>query len=125
MRPLMTASFLAVVSVTLVGNRERRHGEPRNQNDRGGNARKLSLQAHVISLSQEARIAKQFSLIERATDPAISRHAIAALASVASGQRGHSIGARAGHSPQPGSSARAALASVASGQRGHSIGARA
>ena len=34
----------------------------------------------------------------------------AALASEASGQRGHSIGARAGHSPEPGSSARAALA---------------
>ena len=30
-----------------------------------------------------------------------------ALASEASGQRGHSIGARAGHSPEPGSSARA------------------
>jgi tripartite-type tricarboxylate transporter receptor subunit TctC len=34
----------------------------------------------------------------------------AALASEASGQRGHSIGARAGHSPEPGSSARATLA---------------
>src|SRR5712691_5538319 len=34
----------------------------------------------------------------------------AALASEASGQRGHSISARAGHSPEPGSSARAALA---------------
>jgi tripartite-type tricarboxylate transporter receptor subunit TctC len=34
----------------------------------------------------------------------------AALASEASGQRSHSIGARAGHSPEPGSSARAALA---------------
>src|SRR5712692_7891303 len=33
----------------------------------------------------------------------------AALASEASGQRGHSISARAGHSPEPGSSARAAL----------------
>jgi error-prone DNA polymerase len=33
--------------------------------------------------------------------------------------------ARAGHSPEPGSSARAALASEASGQRGHSISARA
>src|SRR5712692_4038385 len=49
----------------------------------------------------------------------------AALASEASGQRGHSISARAGHSPEPGSSARAALASEASGQRGHSISARA
>jgi acyl-CoA synthetase (AMP-forming)/AMP-acid ligase II len=44
----------------------------------------------------------------------------AVLASEASGQRGHSIGARAGHLPEPGSSARAVLASVASGQRGHS-----
>jgi hypothetical protein len=49
----------------------------------------------------------------------------AALASEASGQRGHSISARAGHSPEEGSSARAALASEASGQRGHSISARA
>jgi hypothetical protein len=35
------------------------------------------------------------------------------------------ISARAGHSPEPGSSARAALASEASGQRGHFISARA
>jgi DNA polymerase III alpha subunit len=42
-----------------------------------------------------------------------------------SGQRGHSISARAGHSPEPGSSARAALASEASGQRGYSMSARA
>jgi error-prone DNA polymerase len=49
----------------------------------------------------------------------------AALASEASDQRGHSISARAGHSPEPGSSARAAaLASEASGQRGHSISTR-
>jgi DNA polymerase III alpha subunit len=48
----------------------------------------------------------------------------AALASEASGQRGDSISARAGHSPEPGSSARAALASEASGQRGDSISAR-
>jgi DNA polymerase III alpha subunit len=47
----------------------------------------------------------------------------AALASEASGQRGNSISARAGHSPEPGSSARA-LASEASGQRGNSINAR-
>jgi error-prone DNA polymerase len=49
----------------------------------------------------------------------------AALASEASGQRGDSISARAGHSPEPGSSARAALAREASGQRGNSISARA
>jgi hypothetical protein len=49
----------------------------------------------------------------------------AALASEASGQRGHSISARAGHSPEEGASARAALASEASSQRGHSISARA
>jgi hypothetical protein len=48
---------------------------------------------------------------------------IAALANEVSGQRGHSIGARAGHSPEVGSSARAALANEVSGQRGHSIGA--
>jgi DNA-binding transcriptional LysR family regulator len=38
------------------------------------------------------------------------RSALAALASEASGQRGHSISARAGHSPEAGSSARAAPA---------------
>jgi len=48
----------------------------------------------------------------------------AALASEASGQRSHFVSARAGHSPEPGSSARAALASEASGQRGHSISGR-
>jgi DNA polymerase III alpha subunit len=47
----------------------------------------------------------------------------ASLASKTSGQRGNSISARAGHSPEPGSSARA-LASEASGQRGNSINAR-
>ena len=45
---------------------------------------------------------------------------LAALASEASGQRGNSISARAGYSPEPDSSARAALASEASGQRGDS-----
>jgi hypothetical protein len=50
----------------------------------------------------------------------------AALASEASDQRGNSISARAGYSPEPGSSARApALASEASDQRGNSISARA
>src|SRR5215472_12940314 len=43
----------------------------------------------------------------------------AALASEASGQRGHFTSARAGHSPEPGSSARAA--SEASGQRGDAL----
>ncbi len=51
--------------------------------------------------------------------------AFAALASEASGQRGYLINARAGHSPETGSSARAALASEASGQRGYLINARA
>jgi 2-methylcitrate dehydratase PrpD len=51
--------------------------------------------------------------------------AFAALASEASGQRGYLINARAGHSPEPGSSARTALASEASGQRGYLINARA
>ena len=51
--------------------------------------------------------------------------AAAALASEASGQRGNAINARAGHSPDEGSSARAALASEASGQRGNAINARA
>jgi LysR family nitrogen assimilation transcriptional regulator len=43
----------------------------------------------------------------------------AALASEASGQRGHSMSARAGHSPEPGSSARTALAGplVSNGRR--------
>ena len=56
---------------------------------------------------------------------AAGRARAAALASEASGQRGHFRGACAGHSPEPGSSARAALASEASGQRGHLISARA
>src|SRR5215831_16759321 len=42
--------------------------------------------------------------------PEAGSSARAALASKASGQRGHSISARAGHSPEAGSSARAALA---------------
>jgi hypothetical protein len=46
----------------------------------------------------------------------------AALASEASGQRGHSIVRAPDTRPEPGSSARAALASEASGQRGHSSG---
>ena len=45
---------------------------------------------------------------------------LAALASEASGQRGNSINARAGYSPEPNSSARTMLASEASGQRGDS-----
>jgi probable rRNA maturation factor len=49
-----------------------------------------------------------------------AKEARAALASEASGQRGNSKSARAGHSPEAGSSARAALASEASGQRGNS-----
>jgi hypothetical protein len=58
------------------------------------------------------------------TDLLVTFLATAALASEASGQRGNSISARAGHSPEPGSSARAAaLASEASGQRGNSISA--
>jgi demethylmenaquinone methyltransferase/2-methoxy-6-polyprenyl-1,4-benzoquinol methylase len=43
---------------------------------------------------------------------------LAALVSEANGQRGHSISARAGHSPEAGSSALAALVSEANGQRG-------
>jgi Large ribosomal RNA subunit accumulation protein YceD len=46
---------------------------------------------------------------------------LAALASEASGQRGHSIVRAPDTRPDPSSSARAALASEASGQRGHSI----
>jgi ABC-type nitrate/sulfonate/bicarbonate transport system substrate-binding protein len=46
--------------------------------------------------------------------------AAAALASEASGQRGHSQVRAPDTRPEPGSSARAALASEASGQRGHS-----
>jgi hypothetical protein len=50
------------MSVTFMGPRQRRHGERRNQNDRGGHARKLSLQPHAVCLSQVPRAAKQFSL---------------------------------------------------------------
>ena len=59
------------MSMTFVRNRQRRHGEPRNQNDRGGDARKLSLQAHAVWLSQVPSGAKQFSLIARPSNPAI------------------------------------------------------
>jgi acetate---CoA ligase (ADP-forming) len=45
------------------------------------------------------------------------RKICAALASEASGQRGHSISARAGHSPEPGSSARADVAARKPGAR--------
>jgi acyl-CoA synthetase (NDP forming) len=66
------------------------------------------------------------ALSRRPPRPMAARSAVpAALASEASGQRGHFISARAGHLPGPGSSARAALASEASGQRGHFISARA
>jgi hypothetical protein len=73
----------------------------------------------AYSASEDAR--------ERADDtrPEPGSSARVALASEASGQRDHSISARAGHSPEPGSSARVALASEASGQRDHSISARA
>jgi hypothetical protein len=49
--------------------------------------------------------------LERFEAEVASIHAVwaAALASKASGQRGHSIRARAGHSPQAGSSARVTL----------------
>jgi hypothetical protein len=74
---------------------------------------------HEIAATRETEIAA-------ATGFALALAARAALASEASGQRSHSISARAGHSPEePGSSARAALASEASGQRSHSISARA
>src|SRR5262245_7109893 len=48
-----------------------------------------------------------------ATGFALALAARAALASEASGQRGHSISARAGHSPEPGSSARNARSAMA------------
>jgi hypothetical protein len=78
--------------------------------DRGRHARPGDTGAHVVSIGYLA--------LTRTPENA-------ALASEASGQRGHSTSARAGHSPEEGSSARAALASEASGQRGHSTSARA
>src|SRR5262245_3712040 len=84
-------------------------------------AREIAQQPAMLRQTQAMLLARK-DAVERFLRPLIAR---AALASEASGQRGHSIGARAGHSPEEGSSARAALASEASGQRGHSIGARA
>jgi hypothetical protein len=57
------------MSVTFMGSRQRRHGERRNQNDRGGHACKLSLQPHAVCLSQVPSAAKQFSLIASAAQP--------------------------------------------------------
>jgi hypothetical protein len=58
LRPMMSVAFM--------GDRQRRHGKRRNQNDRGRNARKLLLQAHATALSQAPSLAKQFSLITAA-----------------------------------------------------------
>src|SRR5262249_18363429 len=78
------------------------------------------------ALASEASGQRGHSTSARAGhSPEAGSSARAALASEASGQRGHSTSARAGHSPEAGSSARAALASEASGQRGHSTSARA
>ena len=51
------------MSMTFMGERQRRHGEPRDQNDHGGDARKLLLRAHALALSQVGSAAKQFPLI--------------------------------------------------------------
>jgi len=80
--------------------------------------------AHAMSDLAMAAAIVAFASRERLLG-ALAPPARAALASEASGQRGHFISARAGHSPEAGSSARGALASEASGQRGHFISARA
>ena len=54
------------MSVTFMGDRQRRQGERRNQNDHGRNARKLLLQSHDTALSQVPNLAKQISLIAAA-----------------------------------------------------------
>jgi hypothetical protein len=47
------------MSMTFMGDGQRRHRERRNQNDHGRNACKLLLQAHAIALSQVPSAAKQ------------------------------------------------------------------
>jgi protein ImuB len=81
-------------------------------------ARLVAHDSHSPELAARAHPAQDMAHMAQAL-------ARAALAGEASGQRGNSISARAGHSPELGSSARAALASEASGQRGNSISARA
>jgi hypothetical protein len=54
------------------------------------------------------RAAPQLYSVHGGEDPALASARDAALASEASGQRGNIIDARAGHSHEPGSSARAA-----------------
>ncbi len=95
----------------------------------GGNAEINNQKARVVAFTKGIRsfttTPNVFTSLERAraylgVPPNKANYFIvrlspsAALASEASGQRGHSISARAGHSPQPGSSARADAAAVKS-----------
>jgi propionyl-CoA carboxylase alpha chain len=74
----------------------------------GERKRRISGQAVGRMVTREQRRAVRLGDLEIALD--ISRAAgRAALASEASGQRGHAISARAGHSPEAGSSARDAI----------------
>jgi hypothetical protein len=55
-----------MMSVTFVGDRQRRRREGRDQNDHGRDARKLLLQPHDTALSQAPYPAKQIPLIAAA-----------------------------------------------------------
>jgi methylenetetrahydrofolate reductase (NADH) len=77
-------------------------------------AQRCGVRASAQGLARQAGLVRQ--LFAMSAPDALLRvlaEARAALASEASGQRGPSISARAGHSPEPGSSARADLGDVA------------
>src|SRR6202795_2393099 len=84
-------------------------------------AGKTSLLNRLVTdpaLAETAVIINEFG--EIGLDHLLVKPISAALASEASGQRGHSKVRAPDTRPEPGSSARAALASEASGQRGNS-----
>ncbi len=72
----------------------------------------VSVELRAAALASEASGQRGQSQVRAPDTREDGSSARAALASEASGQRGHSKGARAGHSPEPGSSARARLATL-------------
>ena len=72
----------------------------------------VSVELRAAALASEASGQRGQSQVRAPDTREDGSSARAALASEASGQRGHSKSARAGHSPEPGSSARARLATI-------------
>ena len=72
----------------------------------------VSVELRAAALASEASGQRGQSQVRAPDTREDGSSARAALASEASGQRGHSKSARAGHSPEPGSSARARLATL-------------